>query len=331
MAKGIDINGQLRGKRGGVVYYRINGQQISRARNFSPKNPKTTGQLLQRAITATVAQMYSAGKKIFDHSFEGKQVPAGSQREFMKLNINALRASIVSDINGAAGAADPAEYEAGLRNYVVNPQRDTPTPNAYVISRGSYKNAPLGLHITTGGVELTLPLVGSATTLGEIMANNNILPGDIYTLCVLTSKTSDFSRISSPTSHFGFIRMKVKDDVDTTISATAAKVSDLCELEGYNVSQTMVTQLAGFTINSETVTLAAWDWIDSENFQPSAVGIICSRDDEKLRSNTVMQVVPIAATASMGNWSVTGISLEESWRNSAGQVQSDLILEGGNF
>lgn len=331
MAKGIDINGQLRGKRGGVVYYRTNGQQISRARNFAPKNPKTDKQLIQRAVTATIAQMYSEGKVIFDHSFESKSVPAGSQREFLRLNMRALRAAILADINGAAGAADPAAYEEGLRNYVVNPQCDTPTPGQYIISKGSFKNSPLWLKITGNGVTVMFPdIPQGATTLNDFIAAYNINGGDIYTICVLTSKTEDFSRVSSPTSHFGFVRLKVKDTIDGTIQISAAKGSDIWEVEGYHVNTAVVNAAANALVSGE-IAIDQFDWVDPDHFLPSAAGIICSREDEKLRSNTTMQIVPIPSTATMGNWSVTGVSLVESWRNAAGDVQSDLILEGGNF
>lgn len=330
MAKGIDINGQLRGKRGGVVYYRTNGQQISRARNYAPKNPKTDKQLIQRAVTATIAQMYSEGKMIFDHSFEGKLVPAGSQREFLRLNMRALRQAILADINGAASAADPAEYEASLRHYVVNPQRDTPTPNAYIISKGTFKDSPLRVTAISSQMSIGFPLIGSATTLAEYLAANNFNAGDIHTICVLTSEVANFSRVSSPVSHFGFLRLIVKDIIDGTIAIADATVGDVFELEGYHVSTAMVTSFASHKFGSE-MSLEAWDWINSAQYIPSAAGIICSRDDEKLRSNTVMKVRPIPSDADMDNWSVTGVSLVESWRNASGDVQSDLILEGGNF
>lgn len=329
MAKGIDINGQLRGKRGGVVYYRTNGQQISRARNFAPKNPKTDKQLIQRAVTATIAQMYSEGKMIFDHSFEGKLVPAGSQREFLRLNMRALRQAILADINGAASAADPAAYEASLRHYVVNPQRDTPTPNPYIISKGTFKDSPLWIQQDT----VNLPTIPQTiTTVGAFLAANHMNAGDIYTICVLTSETGDFSRVSSPVTHFGFVRLIIKDGIDGTAALSTAKGSDIWTVEGYHVDQNVVNAFSALTLTSENlVSLADWDWIDATKFKPSAVGIICSRDDEKLRNNCTMQVISIPQAATMDNWSVTSVSLVESWRNASGDVQSELILEGGNF
>lgn len=93
MAKGIDINGQLRGKRGGVVYYRANGQQISRSRNFNPNNPQTMAQMLQRLALANASKASKGLKEIIDHSFEGIRYGADSVRHFESKAQLALKAA----------------------------------------------------------------------------------------------------------------------------------------------------------------------------------------------------------------------------------------------
>lgn len=100
MAKGIDINGQLRGKRGGMVYYRANGQQISRARNFSPKNPKSAKQAVQRMILSTAAKIAAAYKPIVNHSFEGVREGELSVRHFRALLMKKMRNVAAVYING---------------------------------------------------------------------------------------------------------------------------------------------------------------------------------------------------------------------------------------
>ena len=93
MAKGIDINGQLRGKRGGVVYYRANGQQISRSRNFNPNNPQTMAQMVQRLALANASKASKGLKEIIDHSFEGIRYGADSVRNFESKAQLALKAA----------------------------------------------------------------------------------------------------------------------------------------------------------------------------------------------------------------------------------------------
>lgn len=120
MAKGIAINGMLRGKLGGVVYSRVNGEQISRVKAEIVKNPKTSAQMAQRAIFATATHAYSLMKPIVDHSREGVQYGSKTQRAFMKDALSLLR---------ARAAADDG-------NFLI-PNVAALMANPYVISRGS--------------------------------------------------------------------------------------------------------------------------------------------------------------------------------------------------
>ena len=131
MAKGNMFLGMARGKVGDVVFYRADGQQLSRVRNRNPRNPRSDAQLFQRAIMATTVQAYTAGKAIFDHSFQGYSVGAQNQREFLKRNAKMLRELIATDINTPI-----ATNQQKAR--VVAPGVSMPVPNAYVISRGTY-------------------------------------------------------------------------------------------------------------------------------------------------------------------------------------------------
>ena len=333
MAKGIDINGQLRGKRGGVVYYRTNGQQISRARNFAPKNPKTDKQLIQRAVTASVIKMYQAGKAILDHSFEGKSVPAGSMREFQRVNMNALRANILAQyeyLKNHPNITTDDELVAGMGivSRCVSPHADTCAPSDFIISKGTYKNSAIYLD----GAKIAFPGVADnpTDTAAEYLQRWNIAAGDIATLCVLVSNYYDYSRVSSADSRFLFVRLICKGGNDQAI--VGQKVGDLFEIEGSaGVDASWITALANLAFTDAGAgPQKALDiiYVDPDHYLCSAAGIICSRDDLGLRSNTTMQVFD---RANEQPWSVTALSLVESWRNASGDVQSDLILEGGNF
>lgn len=87
------MNGQLRGKRGGVVYYRSLGQQVSRSRNFSPKNPKTFAQMIQRLFLANASKAAVGLKEVIDHSFEGVAYGSESVRHFQSMAQAALKAA----------------------------------------------------------------------------------------------------------------------------------------------------------------------------------------------------------------------------------------------
>lgn len=93
--------GQARGKVGSLVFSRSNGKQITRARAEQVKNPKTMAQLIQRTFLNTASQAYSVAQAIVDHSFEGKANGQECMSEFMKKNLEYLRARVAELI--AAG------------------------------------------------------------------------------------------------------------------------------------------------------------------------------------------------------------------------------------
>lgn len=83
-----------RGKLGDVVFSRTNGEQVFRARNRSPKNPRTALQLTQRVVMKTVSLGYSLLQDICNHSFQGLQEGTMNQSRFAKLNVQKIRAQI---------------------------------------------------------------------------------------------------------------------------------------------------------------------------------------------------------------------------------------------
>ena len=331
MAKGIDINGQLRGKRGGVVYYRANGQQISRARNFNPKNPKTNAQMIQRAVTATIMMMYSAGKEIFDHSFEGKSVPGGSQRAFMSENMRMLRKGITADLKAVKnGTYEDEEALAVASPYrVVSPRSYAPTAAPYIISKGTYKNTALNTSITEGECYLDLGIAPTAEeTVAEWMGRSNIAEGDIFTVVYLSGTMKDSSRVSSPELNFNVIRLVAK--APTTGKIVGKKVSDLFEItaKGADVATDLNT-VASYVIGTNENRIEVRGQNGEKGYRSWAIGRIVSRDDSGVRSNSVMQVLYGADVDPF--ISVTAASLVESWQRAVESTDSSLILEGGNF
>ncbi len=67
------ILGYLRGAIGDIVFWRAKGQQMARARNRAPSNPRTEYQMTQRAKWANVAKFVKmAPPRFFKFAFEGK-------------------------------------------------------------------------------------------------------------------------------------------------------------------------------------------------------------------------------------------------------------------
>lgn len=88
MAKGNIILGYLRGSIGDITFFRAKGQQLSRARNRAPANPKTVGQMDQRAKMACAVKFFSqVGSNFFKYAFEGKKTVESYFNAFVKNNI----------------------------------------------------------------------------------------------------------------------------------------------------------------------------------------------------------------------------------------------------
>lgn len=86
----------IKGKLGNVVGYKNRGKNIARIRVENIKNPNTTGQAIQRMITATNARAYSRLKTICDHSIEGVSYGQKSMDYFLKKNAKTLREWVAS-------------------------------------------------------------------------------------------------------------------------------------------------------------------------------------------------------------------------------------------
>ena len=133
MGKGNLLQGMGRGKLGDTVFYRKDGSQMFRVRNRIVKNPKSTGQQIQRSLMATVSKAYSQLRVICDHSFENVAYGAASQSYFVKKNLDLLRkAALTYTENNLSGIG---KYNMP---YIVAPGSvATVTPNKLLISEGS--------------------------------------------------------------------------------------------------------------------------------------------------------------------------------------------------
>lgn len=88
MAKGNIILGYLRGSIGDITFFRAKGQQLSRARNRAPANPRTAPQMDQRAKMACAVKFFSqVGANFFKYAFEGKKEQESYFNAFVKTNI----------------------------------------------------------------------------------------------------------------------------------------------------------------------------------------------------------------------------------------------------
>lgn len=297
-----------RGSVGDVTFYRADGQQLSRARNRKPRNPKSNAQLIQRAISATIVQAYKAGSIIFDHSFEGKSVPAGSQRQFLSVNMRKLREQVLASLESQPSATDVS---------VVSPRAVYPVPNTYRISEGSLiQNL---FEITTAddefGAKPTSPNAGE--TIAQYLSRLNIQAGEIFTVCVFGAQGTNRTSLSSPQCTFGFMRFTVKEEaISSQAVAREAKYVDIFTVDSSGAGIDPVKAITS-VVKIEDIDFAASEY--------GAIGVIRSNENSGLRSTSDMVLTDTI------EWGVAPSNLIQSWSQDSGSVDSELILEGGDI
>ena len=313
MAKGNLFLGMGRGSVGDVTFYRADGQQLSRARNRKPRNPKSNAQLIQRAISATIVQAYKAGNIIFDHSFEGKSVPSGSQRAFLSFNMRKLREQILAEINMAEPNATGAS--------VVSPRSVYPVPNAYRISEGSLVQQLFEISLEAS--TLTAKLVSyNNETIAQYLSRLGVKAGEIYTICAFSCNAGNRETgLVSGQCTFGFMRLTVKESALTSATdMNSAEFGNIFTIDssGANIDPTRSIDdgivMADLSLTSSTL---------------GSMGVIRSDENSKLRSTTDM--VTFHDFNDENEWAVAPQNLLASWSQDSGSVDSELILEGGDI
>jgi len=149
MAKGNIILGYLRGSIGDITFFRAKGQQLSRARNRAPSNPRTVAQMDQRAKMACAVKFYTqVGTNFFKYAFEGKKDKESYFNSFVKNNIL---------LGGYIGKQASRVY-------------DFPALGAWQISSGTLPEITAPFPQSVNGVVFTVGTVSGSpiTTISEL-------------------------------------------------------------------------------------------------------------------------------------------------------------------
>lgn len=277
MSKGNMLLGQARGKVGSLVFARVGGKQVTRAKAEVVKNPQTETQMISRIILNTVAQAYSNFQPIVDHSYEG--VPKGqkSMSKFMKKNIDALRSKIAQAI------ADGYDYD-GVSAFT--PIGDnTLYPNAYIVSSGSLPEVrPEFVEGST--VVAALPI--SANTYQAVLDDLGLQRGDQLTFIACEN-------VAAGKAGFFFSRV-ILDPTNADGSSADLSVPFIGADNAVNLPSPR--NEGSFGTLSFADGKISWN-IKSATAQMFAIGIIVSRkqtDGSWLRSNCQLQVNDAAVT-----------------------------------
>lgn len=320
MAKGNLFLGMGRGKVGDVVFYRMNGWQMARVRNRTPKNPRSNEQLYQRAVIASVMKAYAAGKEIFNHSFQNYTVGEGCMRRFNSVNSRILRAALFDDINGAK---IPSEQKGRF----VAPRAITATPIIGLqVSEGTLTNTLFEPRYTGELASYYTP-DADATSVNDYLNALGVSAGDIFTFVYMAADL-DYPTYVSPwyntpyasqyQTKFGWMRFIVKDNIAGTLNLGSATYGDIFQIES---GGELLLRFGVSTIfNKNTQIPIQLGAVNSAG----VMACIRSRNDVDLRSTEYM--LPFGSV----EFGISSSYVLEAWQDEVLKIgESELILEGG--
>lgn len=186
MATGNWLLGGVKGKVGDLVLSKANGEQITRARNRYPKNPKTTKQAMQRMSFAALSTFYTAFEdEVLDHSWQGVKYGGDSHNHFYKLALS-------PEVKTPAVAKGSMKYIPS--NYPMS--RGTLRSLKYSHALGDFREyGGNGIVIDTG-LKLGQSVVDEETTLksfiNTISDNNPYYAGKQLTFVIVTLNNGNF-------------------------------------------------------------------------------------------------------------------------------------------
>lgn len=176
MSKGNMLLGYARGKVGSLVFTRRKGEQITRARNSNPTNPRTPLQVFQRMKMYAPVAFYKASIATqFKYAFEDQRANETAFNAFMRHNIGVAPWTSKSLASQYAPIPFAVQMSAG----------SAPGVEAWI---GNYKSTPAGSIEDYAGVGLYFGENSSidSATVGElsisVLAVNQLLrEGDMLT------------------------------------------------------------------------------------------------------------------------------------------------------
>ena len=295
MAKGNMLLGYARGKVGDLVFTRRNGEQVTRARVREFKNPKTTGQQIQRMIFASVSWAYQMLKSVCDHSFEGVTYGANSQARFFSLNLKALRAYYPTDqdpdkrpVDGMAFILPSREGAIGCGLQIAS--GTIPEVMPYIGDNNVFQG--FGKDVTPSGTDTKFSIIDMLNSLGAAV-------GDQITLVVITED-----------NQMHLTRYVTR--ADATAEELGAEWDETGAAAAFDATKTTVD----YAIESAGDSTGRHAFVDAP--EATSMTIIISRRDSNgkwLRSNarlwnTADEAPQYSAAYALPYWEMTGTDIE---------------------
>ena len=214
MAKSKGFFGLRSGSTKNFTFSELNGQQITKERVYKVKNPRTLEQMRQRMVMASVSAAYSYLKEICDHSFEGLGVGSPCMSEFMRLNLDALKAKAQND---AAKVAFNAFQDKNIN------------PVPFIVAKGSLVGPSFKILLHEVNVEFDIKDSQKTTAEGVYNALG-IQYGDLLTFMIVSGSANNTDALKFAPNPLGIVRFHANK------TGTISSIADAFTIESNNVN-----------------------------------------------------------------------------------------------
>lgn len=205
MAKGNMLLGYARGAVGNLVFSRVKGNEVTKARNRQPANPKTSKQVYQRAKFLNAVNFYKRGvQNLFKFAYEDKTQQESDFNAFMRHNVSraipvgkgSSTESLypaVSNWITSVGSLNGPQAVIGLQGQVATSGEvaagRTYAVGDYNVSPSNVESAEILLEDNINGA-VELQLGGTPTTFGDVCSllkaqYPDLQEGDIVTITMI--------------------------------------------------------------------------------------------------------------------------------------------------
>lgn len=277
MAKNNMLLGYARGKVGDLVFQRRKGEQIVKARNRNPNNPRTWSQQMQRVrMYAPVAFYKMAIENFFRFAFEDKKPNETDYNAFIRENLNAFQGPYFT-------RAQVQQKYPVLAPYVISSGTLTAINNSQAKTENRISNSIIIQEREIGTEQRNVGYVSS-----QLIERYGLRNGDMLTFIIIEVKglttTENGETIYNGSTNFVYKNFVIDITSQEQLTQNSADITN-----------------QGFTISNpiEGRTTANLAFIDvSENNMQSAVGtavIVTRRSNGKiLASKTTLKLDTIA-------------------------------------
>lgn len=325
MSKGNLFLGQARGRLGDIVFYHSAGVQVARARNRSPRNPKSVSQMLQRIVMNTVSKAYSAMQSICDHSFQGQPEGTACQSRFIKLNVVNLRDRLATVI------ADPTEEKALSSLAASFSFKDDYVPqcNDYIISEGKLPSQGVSASVNGNTVSVNLNFLdtidksAASVTYADVVQALGLRQGDQLTFIQVGH---EYGRIGSfdDMDTFRFARIILEPN-DGDMTKTFFGPDGPANPNSKNEGSFAAFEPIGEDIGSISFLLDGISSVAVSGFTVAGSAVIVSRFNQGVWERSSAQLVP---SFSSGQYALNSATFGDAYASYLSNDSSGLFLNG---